>query len=405
MKISENMIYVGVNDENIDIFEGQYKVPAGITYNSYLIKDKKNVLMDTVDKRKVSDWLKNVEEALKGEPLDYLVVSHLEPDHSDGIKQLLEKYPKTKIISNQKVFAFLPQFFEIEHLEEKEILVKEGDTFPFGEHTLHFIMAPMVHWPEVMMTYEEKEKILFSADAFGTFGVVSEYDEKEQMLSEAEKHSKEELWLDEARRYYVNIVGKYGIQVQNVLKKVETRKIEKICPLHGFILTENLNFYLEKYNTWSSYGWENEGIFIACASMHGYTLEAMQELKELLRKRTSKEVKLFDLTREDITYAVAEAFKYKHLVLASPTYNGELFPTMDSFLRLLKGKSYQNRKVMLVENGTWAPLANKCMRDIINQMKNIEIAETGITIKSKMAKETKTNMEEVVENLQKSWEL
>ncbi len=401
MKISENVIHVGVNDKNIGLFEGQYKVSDGVTYNSYLIKDEKNLLLDTVDARGIEEWINNIESALNGEKLDYLVISHMEPDHSDGIKALVDKYPEMKLVSNQKVFAFLPQFFDISNLEERKVVVNEGDTLNIGKHTLRFVMAPMVHWPEVMMEYEECEKILFSADAFGTFGVVPEYECNAQEVLENREfdNKKENLWLKEARRYYLNIVGKYGIQVQSVLKKVAGLEVSKICPLHGPVLTENLEFYIDKYNTWSSYKWEDEGVLIACASMHGYTLEAMKVFEKMLNEKSDKDVELVDLTKDDMTYAVAEAFKHKYLVLAAPTYNAELFPTMDNFLRLLKGKGFQNRSVALVENGTWAPMANKLMTDVLGQMKNIEIIEPCVTIRSKMNEEVKEKLMELVNAL------
>lgn len=399
MRITDDVIYVGVNDRSIDIFEGQYKVSNGVTYNSYLIRDEKNLLLDTVDARGVDEWIKNIEMALNGESVDYLVISHMEPDHSAGIKALADKYPEMKIVSNQKAFAFLPQFFDISNLEERKIVVNEGDSLNVGRHILRFIMAAMVHWPEVMMEYEENEKILFSADAFGTFGIVSEYECNAQEILKNEEFNnteKENSWLKEARRYYLNIVGKYGIKVQSVLKKASSLEISKICPLHGPILTENLGYYIDKYDTWSSYKWEDEGILIACASMHGYTLEAMKKFQEMLQENSSKEVELIDLTRDDMTYAVAEAFKYKNLVLASPTYNAELFPAMDSFLRLLKSKGFQNRSVALVENGTWAPMANKLMVEVLAQMKNIEIIEPCVTIRTKIDEELKGKLRELV---------
>lgn len=390
MKISENIIYIGVNDNNIDIFEGQYKMKNGVTYNSYLIKDEKNTVIDTVDKRATEEWLKNIEKSLGGESLDYLIISHMEPDHSSSIKVLAERYPNMKLVGNQKTFAFLPQFFEIENLESRQIVVKEGDTLSLGNHSIKFAMLPMVHWPEVMVEYEETEKVLFSADAFGKFGVVS--DDTQETIEEINIITKEEQWIDEARRYYINIVGKYGVQVQAALNKLKDLDIKIICPLHGPILSENLEYYIEKYNTWSKYEAENDGILLVSTSMHGNTFEAMQELEKNLKNNSEKEIKLVDLTREDMTEIVAQAFKYKTLILAAPTYNAELFPTMENFIRLLKAKGYQNRKVALIENGTWAPMAAKLMTDILSQMKNIELITPIVTIRTKMNEETKEEL-------------
>lgn len=399
MKVAKEIQYVGVKEPKTQLFEGQYLV-EGMTFNSYLIQDEKNALLDSVDKSAVEEWLRNVENALQGKTLDYLIISHLEPDHSAGILKLAEKYPTMQIVSNQKVFAFLPQFFEIPHLEERKIEVKEGETLALGKHTLKFIMAPMVHWPEVMMEYEETEKILFTADAFGKFGSSMGEEWQEGMADIlGKRETKEEAWLPEARRYYINIVGKYGIQVQALLKKVAGLAIQTICPLHGPILTENLEFYLEKYQTWSQYAAEEEGIFIACASPHGHTLEAAKELQENLLAKGILNVKLMDLTREDITEAVSQAFRYSTMVLAATTYNAELFPAMEQFLRLLKMKNYQNRKVALIENGTWAPMAAKHMRDILNTMKNIEIVEPVVTIHTALNAETRESLKQFVNEL------
>lgn len=382
MKIAEDIIYVGVNDKERDLFEGQYKLSNGVTYNSYLIKDEKIAILDTVDSRASDKWLENIQNALEGKEPDYLVISHMEPDHSSNIKTICEKYPNMKLVGNQKTFAFLPQFFEIENFEEKQVLVKEGDVLDLGKHKLHFVMAPMVHWPEVMVEYEETEKILFSADAFGSFGIIKD------------EEGIPEKWLETARRYYINIVGKYGIQVQALLKKAEALDIKMICPLHGPALKSNLDFYIQKYDTWSKYEPEEDGIVIACGSMHGHTLEAMKELESLL-KEAGKKVELIDLTREDKTEAVSEAFRYKTLVLSAPTYNAELFPAMDDFLRLLKAKNYQNKKVAFVENGTWAPMSAKLMADIIAQMKNIEIVEPTVTIRTRLNNESREKLKEL----------
>ena len=390
MKISENIIYIGVNDNNIDIFEGQYKMKNGVSYNSYLIKDEKNTVIDTVDKRATEEWLKKIEKSLGEESLDYLIISHMEPDHSSSIKVLAEKYPNMKLVGNQKTFAFLPQFFEIDNIEERQVIVKEGDILSLGKHSIKFAMLPMVHWPEVMVEYEETEKVLFSADAFGKFDVVSE--DTQETIEEINTITKEEQWLDEARRYYINIVGKYGVQVQAALNKLKDLDIKIICPLHGPVLNENLGFYIEKYNTWSKYEAENDGILLVSTSMHGNTFEAMQELEKNLKNNSEKEIKLVDLTREDMTEIVAQAFKYKTLILAAPTYNAELFPTMENFIRLLKAKGYQNRKVALIENGTWAPMAAKLMTDILSQMKNIELINPTVTIRTTLSKESREQL-------------
>lgn len=376
IEISKDIRYIGADDKTIDLFESQYIVPNGISYNSYLIKDEKNVVMDTIDRRKTGEWLENLERELNGEEVDYLVVSHLEPDHAYNIEVLSKKYPNMKIIGNSKTFAFLPQFFNIENLENRKIEVKEGDTLNFGKHTLQFIMAPMVHWPEVMMEYEQTEKILFTADAFGKFGTLD----------------CDEDWACEARRYYFNIVGKYGMQVQALLKKVSSLEINTICPLHGPILKENLGYYIEKYDIWSSYKPEDEGIFIACSSIHGNTLEAMEFFKDYLVKKTNKKVVLADITRCDMAEAIEDAFRYDTLIVASSSYNFGLFPKMEEFLNHLKGKNYQNRKIAIIENGTWAPSAGKCMKEIISGMKDIKLYEPIVTIKSKLNEDTKQNL-------------
>ncbi|MBQ9279458.1 MAG: FprA family A-type flavoprotein [Clostridia bacterium] len=381
MKITENIMNVGFADKDLDIFEGQYPLKDGVTYNSYIILDEKIAIMDTVDKRASEEWLANIETALAGKEPDYLIISHMEPDHSYNIKTLAEKYPNMKLVSNAKVFAFIPQFFDIKNLAERQIVVGENSTLDLGTHQLRFIMAPMVHWPEVMMEYEETEKLLFTADAFGKFGIVHEIEN-------------EETWLDEARRYYINIVGKYGVQVQALLKKVASLEIQKICPLHGPVLTENLKFYIDKYDTWSKYEPESDGVLIACGSMHDFTMEVCTKLEELL-KESGKAVKLIDLTRADITEAVGEAFKYKNLVVASPTYNAELMPVVEYFLRLLKSKGYQNRRVAYIENGTWAPMAAKFMMEITSGMKNIENVEPIVTVRTRMNEEVLGKLEEL----------
>lgn len=377
MKISEDIIYIGANDKDIDLFESQYNVPNGISYNSYIIKDEQIVIMDTIDKRKTTKWLENLERALEGNEPDYLVVSHLEPDHAYNVELLARKYPTMKIVGNNKTFAFMPQFFDIADFEERKVLVKEGDTLNIGKHTLQFFMAPMVHWPEVMVTYEQTEKILFSADAFGKFGCI-----------EVEEGWKSEEDLNEARRYYINIVGKYGIQVQAALKKMLTLDIKTICPLHGPILKENLQYYIDKYNTWSSYTPEEDGILIAYASIHGNTANAANKLAEILKQNGHNNICIKDLARCDFAEAISEAFKYSKVVLAASTYNMGIFPPMANFLNRLKGLNYQNRTVAIIENGTWAPNSGKCMKDILSEMKDINIVEPVITIKSKLNEKT-----------------
>lgn len=366
--ISNDIKYIGVDDKKIDLFESQYILPNGVSYNSYLIKDEKNVVMDTVDKRASEEWIENLERTLNGEKIDYLVISHLEPDHAGNIGYLAKKYPEMKLIGNAKTFQMLVQFFSIENLEERKIVVKEGDEINLGKHTLQFFMAPMVHWPEVMVTYEKTEKILFTADGFGKFGALDT----------------DEEWACEARRYYFNIVGKYGMQVQALLKKAATLDIKMICPLHGPILKENLGYYINKYDIWSSYKPEEEGVFIAYASMYGYTKQAVEKLVEILKEKGIEKISTTDLSRDDMAEAVEDAFKYDKMILAAPSYNAGVFPPMQEFLYHLQSKNYQNRKIGIIENGSWAPSAAKTMKEIISKMKNIEICEPTITIISKM---------------------
>ena len=383
ISISNDIIYIGADDKDIELFENQYDVPNGVSYNSYIIIDKKIAIMDTIDKRKTSQWLKNLEKVLNGRNPDYLVISHLEPDHAYNIDTLIKKYPNIKLVGNSKTFTFLPQFFEIQDLDSRKIEVKEGDILDLGNHKLKFIMAPMVHWPEVMMTYEEKEKTLFSADAFGKFGTLDTIED----------------WDCEARRYYFNIVGKYGMQVQTLLKKVMNLDIEKICPLHGPILKENLEHYIEKYNIWSSYKTENEGVYIACASIHGNTYSACEKLKEILEEKGERNVVLVDLSKEDWSETVEDAFRYGKVVFASSTYNMEIFTPMRNLLLNLKEKNYQNKIVGLIENGTWAPNSAKCMKEILSTMKNIDIIEPVVTIKSRLSKENCLQLFEMADDL------
>lgn len=363
--ISKSIKYIGADDKDLDLFEGQYIIPNGIAYNSYVIVDDKIAVMDTIDERKTDEWLKNLEEALEGRTPDYLVISHLEPDHAANIKRFTEKYPSATLVGNAKTFAMLPQFFEIDGAVEK-LTVKEGDTLSLGEHTLTFIMAPMVHWPEVMVTYESSEKVLFSADGFGKFGALDT----------------DEDWACEARRYYFNIVGKYGGPVQTLLKKAAGLEIKTICPLHGPILSENLEYYINLYNTWSSYAPEAEGVFIACASVYGNTMNAALKLKEILLEKGCPKVAFADITRDDFAEAVEDAFKYGKVVFAASSYDGGVFPPMENLLSHLKSKAYQNRKVGIVENGSWAPSAARTMKAILEGMKNITVCENTVTIKS-----------------------
>lgn len=382
MKVTDFIKYIGVNDEEIDLFESQYIVPNGIAYNSYIIEDEKIVVMDTVDKRKQAEWLNTLEKELNGKSVDYLVVSHLEPDHSSSIKVLVEKYPNMKIIGNTLTFKMFNQFVEAD-ITDRKVLVKEGDTINIGKHNLKFIMAPMIHWPEVMMTYEETEKVIFTADAFGKFGSLGT----------------EEDWTCEARRYYFNIVGKYGMQVQALLKKIANLDIKIICPLHGPILNENLDFYINKYDIWSSYKPEDNGVLIAYNSIHGNTKNAIQKLEQILIESGAKKVVTSDLAREDMAEVIEDAFRYDKMILACPTYNAGLFPDMEQFLTHLKNKNYQNRTVAIIENGSWAPASAKNMQEILNQMKEIKIIEPIIHITTKMSNENEKEMKELANNI------
>ena len=358
MKITDSVKYIGVNDKTLDLFESQYIIPNGVSYNSYVILDEKTVIMDTVDKRAVLEWEKNLSEVLGEKEPDYLVVSHLEPDHSAGIKLVLEKYPNVKVILSKRAADMLPQFLDGD-LTERLIIVQEGEQIDLGEHKLNFIMAPMVHWPEVMFTYESTDKILFSADGFGKFGSLDT----------------DEDWACEARRYYFNIVGKYGNQVQAILKKAENLEIKIICPLHGPILTENLEYYINKYDIWSSYKPEDKGILIAYNSIHGNTEKAVQKLVEILEEKTAEKIVVSDLSREDMAEVIEDAFRYDKMIIAAPTHDAELFPETEKFLRCLKHKNYQSRKVAIIENGSWAPMAAKYAKGILQEMKDIKILD------------------------------
>ena len=381
-KITDSILYIGVDDTDIDLFESQYVVPNGVSYNSYVILDEKVAVMDTVDARARDPWLSNLEQALNGRTPDYLVVSHMEPDHSANIQALAEKYPEMKVVGNAKTFQMMGQFFTLD-FSGRSVVVKEGDELSLGSHTLQFVMAPMVHWPEVMVAYEKSEKILFSADGFGKFGALSV----------------QEDWDCEARRYYFNIVGKYGAQVQALLKKAAGLDIRMICPLHGPILKENLGHYLEKYSIWSSYQPEDQGVLVAYASIHGHTAQAAKEMAEILEKNGAKKVVLCDLTRDDMAEAVEDAFRYNALLLAGATYNGEVFPCMHAFLHHLKGKNFQNRRIGLMENGTWAPMAAKAMKADLEGMKNLQICETVVTLRSAMKESDRPAMEQLAREL------
>lgn len=380
--ISDSIKYIGVDDTTLDLFESQYIVPNGVSYNSYLILDEKITVMDTVDARKTKEWFDNLDKELKEHVPDYLIVSHLEPDHSANIQLFTEKYKEAKLVLSAKAKAMLPQFFNIEGLDERCIVVKEGEELDLGNHHLKFIMAPMVHWPEVMVEYETTEKILFSADGFGKFGALSH----------------DEDWACEARRYYFNIVGKYGAPVQTLLKKASTLDIKMICPLHGPILKDNLGYYIDKYQIWSSYQSEDEGVLVASASIHGNTKEVALKVVDLLKEKGVK-VAFTDLTRDDMAEAVEDAFRYSKMILAGATYDGGVFSPMEDFLHRLQHKGYQNKTVGLIENGSWAPLANKVMKDMLTPMKNITICENTVTIKSTYKDENQEAINQLVEEI------
>ncbi|WP_302625903.1 FprA family A-type flavoprotein [uncultured Eubacterium sp.] len=381
-KVTNTIINVGVNDYDLTLFESQYMLEKGMAYNSYVILDDKVAVMDTVDGRATEEWLKNLDEALAGRVVDYVVVQHMEPDHSGSLAALIEKFPEMKIVGNAKTFPMMKQFFDMD-IEEKQIVVSEGDTLKLGSHTLTFIMAPMVHWPEVMVTYESSEKVLFSADGFGKFGT----------------RDADEDWTCEARRYYFNIVGKYGMQVQMLLKKAAAFDIQTICPLHGPVLTDNLEYYIEKYDIWSKYEPEDKGVFIAHASIHGNTAHAAEKLKQILEEKGCEKVAIADLCREDMHEAVEDAFRYDRLVLAASSYDAGVFPPMEKFLHHLKIKNYQKRTVAIIENGSWAPTAARTIKAGLEGMKEIQLVEPVITIKSSMKPENVEQMNELAEIL------
>ena len=368
MEITSTIKYVGVDDLDIDLFESQYVVPEGMAYNSYIILDEKVAIMDTVDARKGAEWWANVEHVLGGRTPDYLVVQHLEPDHAALIHEVLDRYPQTKIVATAKAVQMMPQFFDSVDFEGRTIAVKEGDTLSLGSHTLQFFVAPMVHWPEVMVSYEQSEKVLFAADAFGKFGALCNGGS----------------WDCEARRYFINICGKYGAQVQALLKKAATLDIAMICPLHGPVLTENLSHYIGLYDIWSKYEPENEGVLVAYASIHGGTAVAANRLAQILREKGAPKVVVADLSRCDMAKAVEDAFRYSQMVVCAASYDADVFPPMHDFLHHLKLKNYQNRRVAIVENGSWAPTAGRVMRSMLEGMKNIAIVDTMVTIRSRM---------------------
>ena len=384
MRITDDILYVGVNDHNIDLFEGQYIVPNGMAYNSYVINDEKIAVMDTVDAAFGDEWLKNIADVLNGATPDYLIIQHMEPDHSANIQKFLEVYPNTKVVGNAKTFTMIGNFFrDLKLADENKLEVKNKDTLTLGKHELTFVFAPMVHWPEVMVTYDSKDKVLFSADGFGKFGALDV----------------EEDWDCEARRYYIGIVGKYGAQVQNLLKVAATLDLQTICPLHGPVLTENLEHYIGQYNTWSSYGTESEGVMIAYTSVYGNTKKAVELLAEKLKEKGCPKVVVTDLAREDMAEAVEDAFRYGKIVLASTTYNGDVFPLMKTFIEHLTERNYQNKTIGLIENGSWASMAGKVMTGMFEKSKNITWLETSVKIMSSMDEQNKADIEKMAEEL------
>lgn len=381
--ISDSIKYIGADDTTLDLFESQYKVPNGMAYNSYIILDEKVAVMDTIDERKSEEWFNNLNAALNGRDVDYIVISHLEPDHAANIKTLADKYPDAKLVLSAKAKAMLPQFFNIDNLDERCQVVAENDELSLGKHKLVFIMAPMVHWPEVMLEYETTEKVLFSADAFGKFGALCT----------------DEDWTCEARRYYFNIVGKYGAPVQTLLKKAAGLDIKTICPLHGPVLKDNLNYYIEKYLTWSSYEPEDDGILVACASIHGNTKAAALKMVDILKEKGYEKVAFTDLTRDDMAEAVEDAFRYGRLIVAAASYDGGVFPPMEDFVNRLSHKAYQKRKVGIIENGSWAPTAARWLKTAFEGMKNITICPDIVTIKSTMNDNNIADMEKMAEEI------
>lgn len=382
MNISKDIRYIGVNDHRVDLFEGQYVVPNGMSYNSYVIMDEKIAVMDTVDKNFTQEWLENLEQVLDGRKPDYLIVQHMEPDHSANIDTFLNAYPEAVVVSSSKAFNMMKNFFGTEY-EDRRIVVGEGSTLELGTHTLTFVTAPMVHWPEVIVTYDSADKVLFSADGFGKFGALDV----------------EEDWACEARRYYIGIVGKYGAQVQALLKKAAGLDIQTICPLHGPVLTENLEYYINLYDTWSSYRAESEGVVIAYTSVYGNTKAAVELLAETLKAKGCPAVEIHDLARADMAEAVEDAFRYGKLVLATTTYNADIFPFMKEFINHLTERGYKNRTIALIENGSWAPMAAKVMRGMLEGCKNLTFTETTVKIMSALSAENRAQIEAMAEEL------
>lgn len=382
MFVTEDIRYIGVNDHDVDLFEGQYTVENGMSYNSYVILDEKIAVMDTVDAHFGVEWLQNLETELNGRRPDYLVVQHMEPDHSANIAVFMETYPEAQIVSSAKAFVMMQQFFGTD-FPERKVVVGEGSTLELGRHTLTFVTAPMVHWPEVIVTYDSTDKVLFSADGFGKFGALDV----------------EENWADEARRYYIGIVGKYGAQVQALLKKAAALDIAIICPLHGPVLNENLGYYLDKYNTWSSYAVEDEGVVIAYTSIYGHTKEAVEELAEKLNQRGCPNVVVADLARCDMAEAVADAFRYSKLVLATTTYNATIFPHMQNFIDHLTARNYQGRTVGMIENGAWAPMAAKVMKKMLETSKNLTYTDTTVTVKCALNDASRAQIDALADEL------
>ena len=387
MKITNDILYVGVNDHQVDLFEGQYVVPNGMAYNSYVIKDEKIAVMDTVDAKFTHEWLDNIEKVLGGAKPDYLIVQHMEPDHAANIHNFMKVYPDTTVVANAKTFCMMENFFRSMNLEGQKLVVENGQSLSLGNHTLTFVFAPMVHWPEVMVTYDSTDKVLFAADGFGKFGALDV----------------EEDWDDESRRYYIGIVGKYGKQVQNLLKVAATLDIQVICPLHGPVLTENLGHYLEKYNTWSSYSVEDEGVVIAYTSVYGNTKKAVEVLASKLQEKGCPKVVVYDLARDDMSKAVADAFRYGKLVLATTTYNAEIFPFMHTFIDHLTERNYQNRTIGLIENGSWSPTAAKVMKGMFEKSKKITWLENNVRIMSSLSDENMEQLDKMAEELSKEY--
>lgn len=383
--VTPTIKYIGVDDTTLDLFESQYIVPNGISYNSYLILDEKVAIMDTVDRRMSKEWWANLEEALEGRTPDYLIVQHMEPDHAGNIAAALARYPELKIVASTKAIAMLPQFFEDVDFNGRTIAVNEYEKLSLGGRSLQFLMAPMVHWPEVMVTYDSTDKVVFSADAFGKFGALSH----------------EEDWACEARRYYFNICGKYGIPVQALLKKLASLEVKHICPLHGPILSDNLEYYIGLYDTWSKYEIETEGVFIAYASIHGGTKATALKLAEILAEKGAKKVAITDLCRDDMAEAVEDAFRYGRMIVAASSYDGDVFPPMYDFLHHLRLKSYQNRRVGIIENGSWAPSAGRIMKEMLGKMKNINIVDPLITIRSTMKQADIPSLEALADEILK----